>query len=259
MQRHKTKIYEKNEFQIYCDNMLNDNPINELEEEMINIINLYSADPYSAIEMSDINEVDREVFSEERIENILMSYLTENKDYQRVRWLFRRLSNVGIDTGINLAVREINKLMPAINDVALYFASVAEESTVMLSETGESLLTLLNNPIIQSNDFFKITILNLFTNTNKFNNVQILVGMFNNATDYIKREIILAGYTSGLKSWIREVKQEYQSLGLWAQRALLIASELLPKDERKFFIQSIMQTQNNLSMIIIARNVKQKP
>lgn len=259
MQRHKTKIIAKDEFQKHCDEMLKDNPINELEAEMINIIRTYATDPYVTIGIDNINDIDKKVFSEERIENILLSYLQQNKDYQRIRWLFRRLSSVGVGTAINSAVREMDELMPAISDVALYFASVAEGSDVIMSDTGEDLLELLERPIISSNEFFQITILNLFANTNKFNNISKLTGMYGRATDFMKRELILAGRTAGAKSWIREIKQDFQALGIWSQRALIMASELLMKDERKYFLQSAMQNHNNLSMEIISRNIKNKP
>lgn len=259
MQRHKTKIYTKEEFQNHCEEMLKDNPINELEAEMINIIRTYSTDPYASIGIDNVNEIDKKVFSEERIENILVSYLQQNRDYQRIRWLFRRLSSVGVGTAVNIAVREMDVLMPAISDVALYFASVADESQDELNDTGETLLALLERPIVSSNEFFQITILNLFANTNKFNHISKLIGMYGRSTDFIKRELILAGRTAGAKSWIREIKQDFQALGIWSQRALIMASELLMKDERKYFIQSAMQNQNNLAIEIISRNIRNKP
>lgn len=225
---------------------------------MIKTINTYSSDPYAVIGINNINDVDKEVFSEERIENILMNYLTENKDYQGIRWFFRRLSNVGVDSAINFTIREIDNLMPAISDIALYFSSVAQESNTIRVDIGEKMLGLLDNPIIKSNEFLQITILNLFANTDKFNHITRLVELYNNSSDYIKREIILAAYSSKQKSWIRELKQDFNRLGVWGQRALLIASELLPKDERKYFIQNVTLNTSNLSTEIIAKIVKDK-
>lgn len=258
MQRHKTKMYTKEDFLQKCNDMLKDNPINKLEEKMIETINTYSSDPYASISVDDLTEVDKKVFSEERIENILMDYLTENKDYQRIRWLFKRLSKVGVNTAINITIREIDDLMPAISDIALYFSSIAQESDIVLEDVGEKLIKLLSNPIIRSNEFLQITIFNLFAKTDKFNHITQLVEMYNNSSDYIKREIILAAYSTKQTSWIRELKQDYNGLGVWGQRALLIASELLPRDERKFFIQNVTQNTNNLASKIIAQIVKNK-
>ncbi len=255
MQRHKTKIFLQEEFLDYCADMLKDNPINELEKEMIKTINKYSNDPYASIVFNNIKDIDKAVFAEEKIEKILNEYLKDTPDYQRVRWLFRRLSSVGVDTGINIAIKEFDQLTPVINDVALYFASVAEESEVILNETGENLLKLLNSDIIKSNEFFQITVLNLFENTNKFNNISTLLRKFSHSSEHIKREIILAAYKAEKKHWIREIRQEYLSLGIWGQRALLIASALLPKDERKFFIQSVMKNQTNICAELISKVV----
>lgn len=96
------------------------------------------------------------------------------------------------------------------------------------------MLKLLNDSIIRSNEFLQITILNLFAKTDEFDHIARLVEMYNNSSDYIKRGIILAAYSAKQKSWIREFKQDYKGFGVRGQRALLIASELLPKDERKF-------------------------
>lgn len=258
IQRHKTKIYTKEDFLQKCSDMLKDNPISELEEEMMEIINTYSTDPYALIGIENIDEVDKEVFSEERIENILMDYLAENKDYQGVKWFFRRLSNVGVDTAINVTIREIDNLMPAISEIALYFSSIAQESNIVLEDIGEKLLKLLDNPIIKSNEFLQITIFNLFANTDRFNHISRLVELYNNSSEYIKREIILAAHSAKQKSWIRELKQDCNGLGIWGQRGLLIASELLPRDERKFFIQNVTQNTSNLATEIIAKIVKDK-
>ncbi|MEZ3474322.1 MAG: hypothetical protein K1W27_16265 [Lachnospiraceae bacterium] len=74
----------------------------------------------------------------------------------------------------------------------------------------------------------------------------------------IKREIILVPYSCKQKSWIRELKQDFNGFGVWGQRVLLIASEPLPKDERKFFIQNVILNTSNLSTEIIAKIVKDK-
>ncbi|WP_409016127.1 RNA-directed DNA polymerase [Anaerostipes caccae] len=253
MQRHKTKIYVKEDFITYCNNMKNDNPINELENEMIKTLEKYSSDPYASIDFSSVEEIDKNVFSKEKIEKILNEYLDDSPDFQRIRWLFRRLSKIGVDTAIDLVLLRFNDLIPALNDIALYFASVADNSDDVLKETGENIIALLNNKLVKSNEFFQLTLTSLFANTHKFNNISVLLGMFNYSSDSIKREIILAAYKANMSSWIRDTKQEYYNLGLWGQRAILMASELLPKDERKFFIQSVRASQMNKTADIISQ------
>lgn len=52
--------------------------------------------------------------------------------------LFRRLSKIGVDTAIDLVLLKFNDLIPALNDIALYFAAVADNSEDVLKETGEN-------------------------------------------------------------------------------------------------------------------------
>ena len=52
------------------------------------------------------------------------------------------------------------------------------------------------------------------------------------------------------------MKQDFNSVEVLGQRVLLIASELFPKDERKFFIQNVTQNMSNLSTEIIAKIFK---
>ena len=83
MQRHKTKIIAKDEFQKHCDEMLKDNPINELEAEMINIIRTYATDPYATIGIDNINEIEKcfenTAIKNKLIKNIENEFIQEEK------------------------------------------------------------------------------------------------------------------------------------------------------------------------------------
>lgn len=259
MQRNKTRIFNQEEFEAYCDDMLVDNPISELEKEMNTVLSNHLDRLYGDTDYVNLDDINKEFFSEETLQKILLEYLDGDLDYQRIRWFYKRLSKVGVDTALGVTVKEFDRLIPAINDIALYFASIADSSGAGLREVGRQLLGLLKNEIIKSNDFFQITILNLFSYTNKFNHISNLINLFGSSNDYVKREIILAAYTSDAVAWIREIKQEYLNLGIWTQRALLIASSLLPVDERKYFIQNVTSNQQeNLTIKLISKIILKK-
>src|SRR5665647_123672 len=81
MQKQKTRVYNKDEFIKHCDSMLNDNPINDLEENILNTLGKYSTDPYGTIDFLEIAEDDKLVFAEYNINEILESYMGETIDY----------------------------------------------------------------------------------------------------------------------------------------------------------------------------------
>lgn len=245
MQRQKTKIFNAEELHLHCERMKDDDPINDLEKNIIGVVDKYLAnDPYQLIDFKELSELEKMVFSEENIESLINEYINEHTGYQRIRWLYKRLAKVGVDTALKCTLNNINSLMPVMNDIALYFASVAYISERTLSDIGLELLHLLDHEIIKSNEFFQLTILNLFTESNRFNNIASLLRIYSGANDHAKREIILAAHTSNAVSWIREIKHEYNNLGIWSKRALVIASSILPRDERKYFLNSLTDTSN---------------
>lgn len=256
MQRNKTRIYSGSDFHDLCEKMLQDDPISGLEKEMNDIIDAHSDDPYSSIEYLDLSDVEQDVFSEDNLIDTLNSYMENNIDYSRIRWFYRRLSKVGVPSILNYSLDNINKLLPAINDIAMYFISVSDNSTVLLDCQGKRLLELLDNEIIQSNEFFQLTMLGLFAKTEKFNNIKILLKKYSTVNEYVKREIIFSAYASKEIAWIRMVKQECTSMSEWCKRALVIACSLLQKDERKFLLQNI--AINDLTLQLLVKYIKNK-
>jgi hypothetical protein len=251
MQRQKTKIYTAEDLRIHCEKMQEIDPANDSGSNIVRIISKYSTeDPYQPIDFEYLDEEEQSAFSADNIQVILSDYLGDGRDYQRIRWLYKCLAKTGVDSALTFTLDHIEDLMPAINDIALYFSSVATISESVLAETGRMLLNLLNNDIVKSNEFFQQTILNLFASTDKFNNIATLLQIYSGANDYIKREIILAAYTSKAIPWIREIKHEYNNLSLWGKRALVMASSLLPKDERKFFLQTC-RDEDNLALSLL--------
>lgn len=254
MQRNKTRIFSGNVFNRLCEKMLQDDPINGLEKEINDIINAHSDDPYSSIEYLDLNDIERNVFSENNLISILDSYMEDNIDYSRIRWFYRRLSKVGVSSILNYSLDNINNLLPAINDMAMYFISVSDNSSVILDYQGKRLLELLDNEIIQSNEFFQLTILGLFSRSEKFNNIKTLLKKYSTVNEYVKREIIFSAYSSKEIAWLRMIKQECTSMSEWCKRALVIACSLLQKDERKFFLQTM--EENNLTIKLLIKYTK---
>ena len=250
MQRNKTKIYNASDFYALSEKMLQDDPINELEQNMNDILYEYSDEPYGPIEYIELSDVEQEVFSEENLIAILNSYMEDSIDYSRIRWFYRRLSKVGVSSILNYSLENINILLPAINDMAMYFISVSDYSSVILDHQGKLLLELLDNEIIQANEFFQLTISGLFAKTEKFNNIKTLLKKYTTVNDYVKREIIFAAYSSQETAWVKTIKQDCNSMSEWCKRALIIASSLLQKDERKFYLQTVQVNDLTTKLLI---------
>ena len=98
-------------------------------------------------------------------------------------------------------------------------------STSDWSPKGNEIFELLDRKLIRSNEFFQISLLNLFAANRDLNHFDKLVRLFPCSSENVKRKIILAAYAADCSSWIRERKEEYRTYGSWAKHALAIASE----------------------------------
>lgn len=240
LQNQKTKIYNREEFLELCNDNLTKKPVDNLEGEIISLLQEYISGGYGSNLLTEIPEEKMSIFSEENIKNLLDKYLkSDNPNFSRIRWLFRKLSIVGTPNAINYISLNIDRLFPALNDICKYFISVANKQNSPLHEVGEELYNLLDHEIIKVNDFCLISILSLFTNTKHFNHINKVIGLYRGSSEMVKRKIILAAFESNQIDWIRELKEDYPRMDLWSKRALLIAASNFPADERKFYLNGI--------------------
>lgn len=126
LQRHKTRIYNPLDFQQHCSRMIEDRPISNDEESLLGIIRKYSnRDPYQMISYSQIKPEDWMQISEPIVRSIIEDYISQdNIDYVRLRWFYRRLSQVGHPGAISVSLENMDRLGPCFANICLYLSSV---------------------------------------------------------------------------------------------------------------------------------------
>jgi len=246
LQRQKTRILKSGVFIELCEQYLLEKPINKIESEIIAIINEHSeGDAYSKIQPSELDDEDLKSLSQENIEQLFDSYLkVSDPNYERIRWLFRRLSQIGLPNAIDYAIENFYELIPALNDVCLYISSCANNYSSSWNTIGEEIIDLLDDEMVDSNEFYKLALLNLFIYNNNLNNIDKLIRLFGNASGNIKRKIILSSINYNSSSWLRTLKESYNTFDDWTKRAYLIATHKLPKEEREYFYKGVLPTLN---------------
>ncbi|SHJ88517.1 RNA-directed DNA polymerase, partial [Desulfofundulus thermosubterraneus] len=258
LQRQKTKIFERSDFQDYCRCMVEDRPINDLEAKILNIIRKYSnGNPYQTVLLSQVSDDDLKMFTPDIINTILEDYLNQTEpNYVRLRWFIRRLTQVGHPSAIDFCITNFNALIPALSEVCRYFISIGNHPQTEWPYIGAQLIELLDNEIISSNEYFQMSILSLFNKKTELNQVHRILGKYGNASPNIRREILLVALANNCADWIRELKEQYAAMDLWTKRAFLAACKLLPVEERKFFTKIV--DRKNLLDGLLVRWVRQK-
>lgn len=243
LQKQKTHIYsDMKVFAKHCDNMIQDQPINNQEENILKILDEKSSgrNPYEQINIQKLSSDDLKYFTKEILESIFQEYLDgKDPNYNRLRWFLRRLSQVGVPNGVEYCIKNTDELIPALSDVCQYLISASQNYNGDWKTLGDLVLERLNSDIIKSSEYFQLSLLSLFSKNKDLNHIISLVKMYNNSSPLLRRKIILSAYVNQSVPWIRELKESYGTMDIWSQRSYIIATSCLPKDEKKFFLNNI--------------------
>ncbi|AOM09558.1 MULTISPECIES: RNA-directed DNA polymerase [Bacillus cereus group] len=242
----KTKIYEKTEFVELCQGMIQDNPINDIEQEMVATLNKYSINQYTLAQVVKLDEEDISSFSKEKIETCLESYLSQTEpNYDRIKWLYRRLSQIRVDTAVEYTINNLTKLTPVVSEIINYFVSVGESETCTLDlhVVGDSIFKLYEDKLVKCSPYLQMSLVSLFSGSKNYNHIRKLTEMFSYSSDDIKREILLACFKSeasdNLYGWIYGLKEQSGNFSDWTRRAYYIACSMMLPENKKFYFKNI--------------------
>ncbi|MEC0105366.1 reverse transcriptase domain-containing protein [Paenibacillus taichungensis] len=245
LQNQKTNIYKVEEFRPLCEKMLNDDYLSENENQMIIVLKKYTGGLYQVADFKSLEPEEQELFSEENISGILDSYLNDDDpDFKKIRWIYRRLAQIGAPKGIEYTILNIQKLIPAISDVCHYLISASrnfEDDFILL---GDQIVNILDDDLIKANQYFYVAILNLFASNSELNHLQKLLPLFKFSSSEVRRKLIFAAYEAKASTWIREQKEQFSSFDPWSRRALLVACSVLPDEEKQKYLTRLKDTHN---------------
>jgi hypothetical protein len=247
----KTLPLKQDEFQKLCSERIEDRPINDLEEQLLDIIRKYSrGNPYKVVLLSEVAPDDLAQIKKDVIETILQEYLDEHPtDFIRFRWFLRRLTQIGHPGAVRYCLTHIDSLTPALSDVCHYLLAASQNQNGDIPAVGKELVLALDNELIKANEYFSICILSLFGRNPAYNHFPKLVERFGGGSSHIKREIILAASCSNNSDWLRELKESFTGFDSWTESAFLVASKSLPEEERKFFINNLPKGNDYIELL----------
>jgi len=238
LQRHKTTFYDAEGFRSLCAQMIEDRPINADEESLLKLIKKYSGgNPYKVISYAQVAPADWASISARSIAKVVEEYIAADQvDYIRLRWFYRRLAQIGHPGAIDVSLDNLKHLGPCFANICFYLASVQSVPAADWKRIGGRLIQIMKSPEVRANEYFRLSILSLFTRNASINHFAKLHALFQQGDSFVRREIMLAARINGALDWLRELKESYAGMDPWQQRAMLFAVAGLPKDEKRYFV-----------------------
>ena len=214
-----------------------------MEKDIIEVIDRYSnGDRYRNIDFKVLSEEDLTILSQQNLETLLNSYLAHDEpNFTRIRWLFRRLAQVGVPGAIPLAVAQLEQFSPAIADLASYLLSAKYNYSGDWWQVGEDILHALELPIIRHSEYLTVILLDLFARLPILNHRDRILQKYrtDSPSQMVKRKIVCAAMAHHADYWLRQLKEELPSADPWLKRALMAGASTFSKDERTFWLRRI--------------------
>nr|WP_281494027.1 RNA-directed DNA polymerase [Jannaschia sp. S6380] len=238
LQRHKTRFMAPADFATLSNSMVEDRPINRNERRLLSLIKRYSGgNPYKTISYNSVSPEDWSKLRKSDIAGIISEYLdTVPTDFIRLRWFYRRLAQIGHPGAIEVSIERISELTPCLAGICNYLASVQSVEQEDWVGIGRNLLGLVTDDEFRENEYFRLSLLSLFSRNPTLNHISDLIGLFQHADPFIRREIILAARNGGGVDWLRELKDSFAQMDIWQRRAFIYSCSELPADEKKYFL-----------------------
>ena len=252
-QKQKMEIMAVSDFMSLAEAMLIDRPLNDEEETIINIIRKHSdGDPYATVNLGDLDDDELEAVDKDTLTDLIGMYLSKSdRNYPRIGWLLRRLSQVGAPGAIDFCLRHIRDLMPVLGDVARYIMRASRNYEGDLETSGELIINALDEPVIKKNEYIQVVLVNLFSRVPGLNHINKLTSKYSGMSPSLKREIVLAAKAAGRSHWIKERKDEFDSSDVWLRRAILRAAPELPGDESRHWLKKIKRGLSSQEKLIV--------
>jgi hypothetical protein len=92
--------------------MIEDRPISRDEDELLKLIRRYSGgNPYRTVSYNEISPKDWKKITEKIVRGIIREYIDKAEvDYIRLRWFYRRLSQIGHPGAIDVSLEELGRV-----------------------------------------------------------------------------------------------------------------------------------------------------
>lgn len=210
-------------------------------------------DPYEPIDYDALPEDLQAQIDAMNLGELFSEALAEDEpDLALIRFILRRLAQLGDDSVIEACLVELDKLHPAFPDIIRYLQAQRFLSEGQRHTIGGRILSLLQDSIITELDYHRLWALHLFSNSTNWNCSDRFVELYSRSTDsHSRRELILAMGRAGVGHWFKSQWRSLFEHPLWPRRALLAGMSCLPSDARKHWYKSVEAQLDPLERAVV--------
>lgn len=254
LQPQKTFIVEVDEFRKRFIPGPEEKEIDSLGDRFNDLLNSIGlSDPYGEIDYDDLSPEQKEIVGSLNLSEIFDEELTnDDPDLGLVRFVLRRMGQLGDDSLVDRALAGLDKLHPAFTQIIEYLKNIRGASAQRKAEIGTRVLNLLSDSLISELDYHRMWALDLFTHSTEWDNEGRFFVLLGNSRDQLsRRKLILALGRARQRHWFQSHWRNLFEEPPWPRRALLAAASCMPADERGHWFKSVEPRLDELEKAVM--------
>ena len=244
LQQNKTKIVTLESFKKHYLRQNDKKELDTLSEQFYELLEeIGIVDTYGDIDYESLAPEHQRAIDELNLNSILVEQIAEEEpDLSLLKFLLRRLGQLGSTDCIDLIFDNFDKFGPVIRETVEYFLRLTSLSSEEKNVLGKELLDIYQDKSssVAYLEYSRMYMLHPFAVDGEWNSEEQYVKLFNDATDeFSKIELLLAMGRSNKDFWFRSRKQSIHEMSPWIRRAFIYSASCLPSDEYKHWVRGI--------------------
>jgi hypothetical protein len=250
----KTTVLTKEEFRERFCSSPQDREITSLTDKFEKIIDeLGLSDPYEEIDYENLDDDQKELVDSLNLAELIKEEIKgKDIDFAVVKFVLRRMGQLGEDSNVDEVLDNLDHLYPAFPDIIEYLSSLRNLSKTRYHKIGSRVLGLLNTSLISELEYHRLWALDLFTHGTQWNNESSFITMLAAARDqFSRRKLILALGRAKQRHWFQSQWRNLANESPWPRRALLAGASCMTLDARKHWYKSVQPQLDELEKAVV--------
>lgn len=169
-----------------------------------------------------------------------------------IRFVLRRLSQLGDAGLVDDIFNALDKLHPALPDICRYIQSLRHLDAIERSTLGARMLNLLNGSVVSELAYHRMWILDLFVHSQEWDNEDRFFNLYGSEGDpACKRSLILAMGRAHQAHWFQSQWRTLFDQPHWPRRALIAGASCMSADARRHWYRSIEPQLDTLERAVV--------
>lgn len=217
-------------------------------------------DWYEPIEYDDLDDDQKEAIDSLNLAELFREEIQEDEpELPILRFVLRRLSQLGDAALINDIFANLDKLHPALPDICRYVKSLRHLDAAARSALGARMLALLSGSVVSELPYHRMWILDLFVHSREWDNEARFFGLYAAESDSAcRRNLILAMGRAHQAHWFQSQWRTLFDQPHWPRRALLAGASCMSADARRHWYRSV-EPQLDVLELAVMRWARQHP